>query len=72
MAAKKPAKKNISNTPEKVKELPGKAVKYFGAKNSEPFCCPTCARKLSKGIIYEDNKVLFCSRICIPKQIVES
>lgn len=67
MAAKKPAKKNISNTPEKAKPIPGKAVKYFGAKNASPFVCPTCRKSLSKGILYEENSTLFCSRICIPK-----
>lgn len=67
MASKKPAKKNISNTPEKVKELPGKAIKYYGAKNSAPYICPTCKRSLTKGILYEIDKIMYCKRICIPK-----
>ncbi len=67
MAAKKPAKKNITNTVVKEAVLPGKAVKYFGSKNSKPFICPTCAKQLIKGIIYEENNSSYCSRICIPK-----
>lgn len=67
MASKKPAKRNITNTIEKTKIEKGKAVKYFGSKTALPFVCPNCSKTLIKGIIYEDNKEMFCSRNCIPK-----
>lgn len=68
MAGKKPAKVNSSNKKEKITLL-GKAVLYFGSKEAQPFCCPTCNKTLIKGIIYEnsDNK-LYCTRVCIPKE----
>jgi hypothetical protein len=71
MAGKKPAKKNITNTPEKKKELPGKAVMYFGVPG-KGFTCPTCNKTLIKGIIYEYNGSSFCTRSCIPKPEVEA
>jgi hypothetical protein len=66
MAGKKPAKKNVSNTPVatlKV-EQPGKPVLYVGLKGVS-FVCPTCNRKLQRGIVYEHNNEKFCSRNCI-------
>lgn len=67
MASNKPAKRNITNTVEKAKVQPGKAVKYFGSKMGNPFVCPTCSKTLIKGIIYEENSSAYCSRTCIPK-----
>jgi hypothetical protein len=67
MAAKKPAKKNITTMTVKDKVIPGKAVKYHGSKNANPFICPTCNRSLIKGILFEDNSNMYCSRTCIPK-----
>jgi hypothetical protein len=67
MAGKKPAKVNSSNKKEKV-ELPGKAVKYMGSKDSQAFSCPTCKRELIKGIIYEHKSSAYCTRGCIPKE----
>jgi hypothetical protein len=66
MASKKPAKRNITNAPEKVKEVLGKAVMYIGLKGAEPFHCPTCKRQLIKGIVYEYNSNSYCKRTCIP------
>jgi hypothetical protein len=51
MAAKKPAKKNVANTQEKKKELPGKAIMYYGVPG-KGFTCPSCSRTLIKGILY--------------------
>lgn len=68
MAGKKPAKKNVSNAKEIKVELPGKALKYIGSKNSKAFCCPSCGKTLIKGIIYEHKSLGFCSRRCIPKE----
>jgi hypothetical protein len=67
MAAKKPAKKNITNSVVKEKALPGKMVKYHGSKGAKPFICPTCHKSLIKGILFEDNSIMYCSRTCIPK-----
>ena len=66
MAGKKPAKKNVSNTPVatlKV-EQPGKAILFVGVLGKS-FKCPTCDRELQRGMIYEHNNERFCSRKCI-------
>jgi hypothetical protein len=70
MAGKKPAKKNITNTPEKKKELPGKAVMYYGSKTAL-FTCPTCNKSMVKGILWEHNSQSYCTRSCIPKPELE-
>jgi hypothetical protein len=68
MAGKKPAKRNVSNNQKEVKkELAGKAILYKGYKGHE-FSCPSCTRRLVKGIVWEDSGSLYCSRLCIPKQ----
>ena len=66
MAGKKPAKPMAGQGKDNNINLPGKAVKYFGSKNAQPFTCPTCKKSLVKGIVYEENNSVFCSRICIP------
>jgi hypothetical protein len=66
MAGKKPAKKNVSNSPVatlKV-EQPGKPILYVGLKGKS-FICPKCSRELQRGIVYEHNNEKFCSRNCI-------
>jgi hypothetical protein len=65
MAAKKPAKKNITSVKEVKKELPGKAIMYFGVPE-RAFVCPSCNKTLIKGIIYEHNSSSYCTRGCIP------
>lgn len=65
MAAKKPAKKNITSVKEVKKDLPGKAIMYHGLL-TKGFTCPTCNRTLIKGIIYEHNSESYCTRGCIP------
>ena len=65
MAGKKPAKRNITNVKEVKKELPGKAVKYYGVPE-KPFICPACNRSLVKGMIYEEGSNAYCCRSCIP------
>lgn len=68
MAGKKPAKRNITNNQKEIKvELPGKALKYIGTKDT-PFVCPTCSKSLVRGIIWEDSASAYCSRVCIPKK----
>lgn len=67
MASKKPAKPIAGQSRDESKFLPGKAIKYMGAKGREPFVCPTCNRSLTKGIIYEVGANMFCKRTCIPK-----
>jgi len=65
MAGKKPAKRNVTTTKEVKKELPGKAIMYYGVPD-KPFVCPSCKRSLVKGIVYEDNSSMYCCRTCIP------
>ena len=69
MEAKKQAKKNITTIKAVKKDVPGKAVMYFGVPE-RPFLCPTCDRTLIKGIIYEHNSSSYCTRGCIPAQEV--
>jgi len=66
MAGKKPAKKNVSNSPvATLKAEPvGKAILYVGLKGKS-FICPTCSRQFMRGMIYEHNNERFCSRKCI-------
>lgn len=65
MAAKKSTKKNTGDsTTAKKKDLLGKAVYYMGLK-TQGFICPVCKKKINKGIIYEHNNTLHCSRTCI-------
>ena len=63
MAGKKPAKIN-SNNKVKESERLGKATMYIGYKTAG-FTCPTCNKNIIKGIIYEHNSALYCSRYCI-------
>lgn len=65
MAAKKPAKKNITSVKEVKKDLPGKAIMYYGLL-TKGFTCPSCNRTLIKGIIYEHDGGSYCTRSCIP------
>jgi hypothetical protein len=65
MAGKKPAKRNVTTVKEVKKELPGKAVMYYGLL-TEGFTCPSCNRTLIKGIIYEHEGESYCTRSCIP------
>ncbi len=70
MAGKKPAKRNITNVKEVKKELPGKAIMYYGVAD-KPFVCPACNKSLVKGIVYEDSSSMYCCRGCIPdKELV--
>jgi len=65
MAAKKTAKRTQSDSSnKKVKEQLGKPIYYMGIK-TEGFLCPSCNKKLNKGIIYEHENVLYCNRKCI-------
>lgn len=45
-------------------ELLGKSVRYIGVGGRE-FTCPTCSRSFSRGMTFEHNKELYCSRKCI-------
>jgi len=66
MASKKPAKRNVSNSTPTTKqmEVVGKPIYYLGLIGTV-FTCPTCSRKMGKGIVYENNGKTFCSRRCI-------
>lgn len=46
------------------KILPGKSVLYIGM-GGKTFSCPSCDREFSKGMTYEHNGAMYCSRGCI-------
>jgi len=64
MAGKKPAKVNSGN---KVKEIdrPGKATLYVAGFKAEKNICPNCKKETRKGIVYEHQGSLYCSKGCI-------
>ena len=64
MAGKKPAKVNSSNkTTQAV--LPGKATFYMAGGKDVFHICPKCSKKTGRGIVYENQNELYCSRRCI-------
>jgi len=69
MAGKKPAKVNSGN---KAKEdiKPGKATLYISSGKETFHICPTCNKVTGKGIVYEDQNTLYCSRGCIARTSV--
>lgn len=69
MAGKKPAKVNSSN---KVKQdvRPGKATLYISGGKDTFHICPTCNKVTGKGIVYEIQNILYCSRGCIARASV--
>jgi hypothetical protein len=69
MASKKPAKVNSGN---KLKEIdrPGKATLYVAGFKAERNICPNCKKETRKGIVYEDQNILYCSRGCIARASV--
>jgi hypothetical protein len=66
MAGKKPAKGN-SSVKIKEAEQPGKLVKYIGAYKGVFHICPTCSSKVGRGLLYEFQNNMYCTRNCIPK-----
>ena len=64
MAGKKPAKGN-SSVKTKEPEQPGKLVKYIGAYKGVFHTCPNCSSKVGRGLLYEFNNQMYCSRRCI-------
>jgi hypothetical protein len=69
MAGKKPSKVNYGN---KTKEIdrPGKATLYVAGFKAERNICPNCKKETRKGIVYEDQNILYCSRGCIARASV--
>lgn len=65
MGKPKQSKTAVKEDPMKVKVLLGKATLYVGM-GGKTFSCPSCNRTFSKGIVYDHNNKLFCSRNCIP------
>jgi hypothetical protein len=69
VAGKKPAKGNSLNKvtqPEK----PGKVIKYIGAYKGVFHTCPTCKNKTGRGLLFEYKDSMYCSRNCIPKDLM--
>ena len=69
MAGKKPAKVNLGNNT-KQDNRPGKATLYMATGRDTFNICPTCKKKTGKGIVYEDQNILYCSRGCIARASV--
>jgi hypothetical protein len=69
MAGKKPAKVNSGNNV-KQDDRPGKATLYIATGRDTFHICPTCSKKTGKGIIYEHQNTLYCSRGCVAKASV--
>ena len=68
----KPAKRNITNMGDKAAvNRPGKPVLYIGTAGAV-FECPDCKRTMGKGIVYENNSKLYCSRNCIESALLAS
>ena len=44
--------------------LIGKSVRYIGMKDQK-FHCPSCERSFNRGMTFEHNGKLYCSRRCI-------
>jgi hypothetical protein len=64
MAGKKPAKVNSSNKTVQP-TLPGKATYYMAALKGVFHVCPKCSKKTGRGIVYENQNELYCSRRCV-------
>lgn len=64
MAGKKPAKVNLGNKTVQP-TLVGKATYYVAGSKDLFNICPTCFKKTGRGIVYEDQSKLYCSRGCI-------
>jgi hypothetical protein len=44
--------------------LLGKSVRYIGM-GDRAFCCPSCDRTFNRGMTFEHDGKLYCSRNCI-------
>ena len=66
MAGKKPSKVNYGNKTKEA-ERPGKATMYMAGDKNSFNKCPKCGKKTGKGILYDYQNALYCSRYCIPK-----
>lgn len=64
MAGKKPAKINSGNKTKQI-DRPGKATLYIAGFKAERNICPNCNKETRKGIVYEHQNALYCSRGCI-------
>ena len=64
--AKKPAKRNITNTTVPVVKVDdGYQVLYIGASKSVHHTCPECGKITGRGMLREFKSVLYCSRGCV-------
>ena len=64
MAGKKPAKVNSGNKTVQP-TLPGKATYYVADLKGVFNICHKCSKKTGRGIVYEDQNQLYCSRRCV-------
>lgn len=68
MAGKKPAKVNLGNKSKEM-ERPGKATLYVSDNKNNFNICPKCGKSTGKGIVYEYQNTLYCSRGCVAKDL---
>jgi len=68
MAGKKPAKVNSGNSVKQV-ERPGKPTLYVAGLKGSGNICPKCGKQTKKGIVYEHQNILYCSRGCVAASI---
>ncbi len=64
--AKKPAKKNITNTSNVTPKVDdGVCVLYVGYTADARLVCPECGHSTKRGIVREYKNVLYCSGYCV-------
>jgi hypothetical protein len=65
MAGKKPAKRNVTNaTAPVVKKNEGELVLFVGLTPKVKATCPTCGKKVGKGMMRVYASELYCSKSC--------
>lgn len=63
--AKKPAKRNVTNTVSVPKIDEGFNVLYIGLGKTVGHTCPICTKMTKKGIVREYKSVVYCSVGCV-------
>ena len=64
--AKKPAKRNISNSAPSVPKVDdGVNVLYIGLNKSVKHACPECGKVSGKGMLREYKNTMYCSSYCV-------
>ena len=68
--AKKPAKRNVTNTQVPVaKKNEGEPVLFIGLTPKAKATCPSCKKSVGKGMMRLYSNELYCSKSCAVKVI---